>query len=102
MEKEELILDIVEKTYDQLQTVKVDIVDIKIQQAVHDSVVKEHSARSTQLENRAEIFQTELLEMKQQYLKDKAMINGAVKIIIALGTVIAFLVKILPYLSAHL
>lgn len=89
--KDELILDIVEKTYDKVEALQQDISEIKVQQAVHDEVVKNHEARSTASEKRLDWIENQML-----------MINGGLKVIIGVAAVVTFLVKILPYLSALL
>lgn len=90
--KEELIIDIMEKTYDQVQSIQKDVVEIKVQQAVHDQVVREHEARSTASEARLELVEDKLLDL----LRQRDMINGAVKLIVGLAAIATFIVKILP------
>ena len=90
--KDELILDIMEKTYDQVQTIQKDVVEIKVQQAVHDQVVREHEARSTASENRLALVEDKLLEL----IRQRDMINGGVKLIVGLAAIITFVLKVLP------
>jgi len=91
-DKDELILDIMEKTYDQVQTIQKDVVEIKVQQAVHDQVVREHEARSTASEARLELMENTLVEIVRQ----RDMINGAVKLVVGLAAIATFAVKIIP------
>lgn len=89
--KDELILDIVEKTYDKLEKLDNKVGRIEIQQAIHDKVVADHSARSTASEARIEKLENVSLT-----------ITTSVKILAAGGTVVTFFVKVVPFLLNHL
>lgn len=98
MSKEEVILDIVEKTYDQIQEVKREVVDIKIQQALHDSVVKAHEARSTALQELViEVKKDTDLRVKTLE-KDAQFFRNFVKFATVTAAILAFYVEVLhPY-----
>ena len=86
--KEELILDILERIHEKVEKIDADVADIKIQQALHDAVVKQHESRSTSLENRAEKLE-----------KDAQFFRNAITVIVALGTLVGFILEILPLLK---
>lgn len=97
MNKDEILLDIMEKVHDKVERISADVQDIKIQQARQDGVVEEHSRRSTASEGRLEFLENHVL-----------MVNHTIKIIkisgqILLGfiTVIGFFAKVLPWLLAR-
>lgn len=89
--KEELMLDIMEKTYDKVEKLSESVHEIKNEQVRQNVIVERHEARSTASEVRMTWIENQIL-----------MINASVKIIGTIGAVILFFVKILPYLSSHL
>lgn len=92
--KDELILDIVEKTYDKLEKLDGKIRDIELKQTEHDTVVKQHAARSTASEARMVWIEDQILKINYRAM----MINGGIKVIVALSAIIGFALKIYPLL----
>lgn len=86
MNHEELILDILEKVHEKVEKSSEDIQLIKIQQALHDAVVKLHEARSTASEGRLAVLE-----------KDAQFFRNFVTICTVLGTLAAGVAKIWPY-----
>lgn len=91
MQNEELILDIVEKTYDKVEILSNDINEIKIEQAGQNIIVKQHEARSTASEARLSLLE-----------KDAQFFRNFIMIITGLCTIAGVLVKFLPYLLTRL
>lgn len=93
MNKEELILDILEKTYERVERNTLDIQDIKVEQAkqglIHETN-KEELAEHIRGVHAAEKRLT-LLE------KDAQFFRNFITICASLGAIVAFILKVLPY-----
>lgn len=98
MSKEEVILDIVEKTYEQMQEVKREVVDIKIQQALHDAIVKAHEARSTALQELVIEVKKDAESRMTNLEKDAQFFRNFVKIIGGLGVLVEVGSRVIPFL----
>ena len=91
MDNQELILDIVEKTYDKVEKLDNDMTEMRIEQGRQNIIVERHEARSKASEDRLA-----LLEKDAQFFRNFIMIlTGAC-------TIGGALVKFLPYLLARL
>lgn len=102
MNKDELILDILEKLHDKVDKLSEDVNDIKVQQARHDEVVMRHEARSTTLELDLKEYKIAMDEQVSILKKDAQFFRNFIVIMTGVGSVTLFLLKISPYLLAHL
>lgn len=98
MNKEDLIVDILEKIHEKVEESRNDIQGIKIQQALHDAVVKVHESRSTQLTTIINLLEArvEIVE------KDAQFFRNFVKTVTILAAVATFIAKAFPWIQSHL
>jgi len=89
-DRDELILGILEKLDSKVDKLSEDIGEIKIQQALHDVVVKEHESRSTASEGRLNILE-----------KDAQFFRNFVVIMTALGGLMLFVLQIWPLIHSR-
>lgn len=83
---DELILDIVEKTYEKVEKLDNDMTDMRIEQGRQNVIVERHEARSTASEERLTLLE-----------KDAQFFRNFIMIMTGLGAIVTFLVKVLPY-----
>lgn len=95
-DKDDLLLGIMEKIADDVNNLKEDIIELKIEQAkqgvihnVNSVNMEEHMARTEASENRLEIIEKYIM-----------FISSSIKVISTIGAVSLFLIKVLPYLLA--
>lgn len=81
-----------------VKEIKQDIGEIKVTTAVNTASLEHHIARTNELQNLVVAFKDELIIIKDevtkvdlQYKKHLALINGGIRVLVALAGIIAFL-----------
>lgn len=81
-----------------VKEIKQDIGEIKITMAVNTASLEHHIARTNELQNLVTTFKDELITIKNEvsavdmlYKKHLAIINGGIRVLIAIAGIIAFL-----------
>ena len=94
MSNDQLILEIIEKVYDDVKTTSRKVEELQIEQVRQGEIhrfnsrnLDEHMARTEANEERLEVIEKHVM-----------FVNSTIKVIAACGGVILFLVKVLPYL----
>ena len=87
MNNDEIILDILEKVHDKVESSRTDIQAIKIEQVRQNLIVTQHEARSTASEGRLSILE-----------KDSQLFRNFVMFATIIGGLIGFAIKIYPIL----
>lgn len=99
MKNDDLILDILEKLHDKAESIAKDVQDIKLQQVIHDEIVKTHEKRSMAAEENLKLIKNEM-NHRFEKLEDKAQfVRHLIIIIVALGGIVTFVLKAVSVLS---
>jgi peptidoglycan hydrolase CwlO-like protein len=102
MSREELILEIIEKVYENVQRLEGKIDALTEEQVRQNVVVTEHERRSTAAEKRLELLQQDFNSRLQSVEKDANFAHILIKICTYGGAIVLFLVKVLPFISSRL
>lgn len=94
MNKEEILLDIMEKMHDSVKSIEAKINEIQIELVRQNVIVERHEARSTASEENNRLLEQKLDERLARLEKKELMINGGIKVILAIGSLVGFLLGI--------